>query len=170
MFKTIRQFFKVRDYESLSDCYGALAKTYSEYHDNEGVIISVTIEVMDKSRARTVSQNSLYWMWVTKIADKLGNNKDEQHTELKRNHLAKIYVRDDSQFAEMSLSLRKYREVATQAEYELLAKGVARLMSTTRATVTQMTEYLKDIDRFYFAQGLVLPKPSDYNWIIGERD
>ena len=170
MSKTIRQSFRIDDYDTLSECYGSLAKTYSEHHEDKSTIISVSIDVMDKDKARTVAQNSLYWMWVTRIANKLGNNKAEQHDELKRNHLAKIYVRDNPEFAEMSLALRKYREVATQAEYEPLAKGVAHLMSTTKATVTQMTEFLKDIDRYYYAQGLVLPRPSDYDWIIGESE
>ena len=75
---------------------------------------------------------------------------------------------DDREFAEMVLSLQEYRKHSTQAEYEPLAAGVAQLMSTTKATVTQMSSYLDAIDTYYYSKGYALPKPDDYQWIRGE--
>lgn len=169
MFKTIRKSFRLIGLEELSDCYSALTEIYQQYRENKDLVIAVTIDVMDRDKARTVAQNSLYWMWVTIIAEATGLSKDDQHTDLKRNHLARIYARDDPEFAEMALSLRMYKRLATPEEYAPLARGVAALMSTTKATTRQMTEYLNDIDKYYYAQGLVLPKPDDYMWIMGDE-
>ena len=170
MFKTIRQSFRLVGFEQLSACYQSLATAYKEHESNKDVVIAVSIEVMEKDKSRTVAQNSLYWLWVTIISSTWGMDKGDQHTQLKRNHLAKIYVRDDLEFAEMALSLKSYKQTATAAEFEPIANGVAQLMSTTKATTKQMTEYLGDIDKFCYSQGLTLPKPDDYQWIMGDTE
>ncbi|WP_227430424.1 hypothetical protein [Psychrobacter sp. I-STPA6b] len=169
MFQTIRKFFRLTNLDVLSNCYAQIAELYQQHHDNPDLVVAVTIEVMQKDKARTLAQNSLYWAWVTAIGNKLGLSKEEQHTQLKRKHLAKIFIRDDRQFAEMITALNQYKEIATPQEYEPLAKGVATLMSTTKATTKQMGEYLKDIDMFCYSENIPLPpKPDDYNWITGE--
>ena len=71
-------------------------------------------------------------------------------------------------FAEMMLSVDEYRSQASKSEFAVLAKGVSSLMSTTKASVKQMSEYMDAIDKYYYAQGYALPKPDDYMWIRGE--
>lgn len=168
MAKTIRASFKLTDnVEVLSNCYAKIAELYQAYSSNPDLHVGVTVEVMDKDKARTSAQNALYWSWVTIVGNDSGLSKDEQHAQFKRNHLARIYLRDDPQFAEMVAAMSEYKKHATQAEYERMSQGVSRLMSTTKATTKQMSEYLDDIDKFYTAKGLSLPKPDDYQWIIG---
>ena len=52
-------------------------------------------------------------------------------------------------------------------EYDNFAIGVARLLSKTKASVSEMTEYLNDIERFYFSKGLALPVPAELAWCKG---
>ena len=166
MAKTIRQTFNLCNQQVLSNCYSFIAEHYQQQDDSKR--LTATIELMNKNKARSLAQNRLYWEWVGYLSDKIGNTKDEQHTLMKRKHLTPIFMADDREFAEMVLSLQEYRKHATQAEYEPLAAGVAQLMSTTKATVTQMSSYLDAIDKYYYSKGYALPKPEDYMWIRGE--
>ncbi|WP_131667404.1 hypothetical protein [Psychrobacter pygoscelis] len=171
MAKPIRRCFKLTgNVDVLSNCYATIAELYQTYHSDTNLHVGVTVEVMDKDKARTVAQNALYWQWVTIVGNDSGLSKDEQHAQFKRNHLAKIYHRDNPEFGEMVAAMNAYKQHATQAEYEQMAQGVARLMSTTKATTKQMSEYLDDIDKFYTAKGLSLPKPDDYQWILGRAN
>lgn len=168
MAKTIRASFKLTDnVDVLSNCYAKIAELYQAYSSNTELHLGVTVEVMDKDKARTSAQNALYWSWVTIVGNDSGLSKEEQHAQFKRNHLGKIYLRDDPEFSGMVVAMNEYRKHATAQEYERMAKSVASLMSTTKATTKQMSEYLDDIDKFYTAKGLSLPKPDDYQWIIG---
>ena len=41
----------------------------------------------------------------------------------------------------------------------------ASLLSITKTTKEEMSEYLNDIEVFYYAKGVVLPVPSDLSWV-----
>ena len=67
----------------------------------------------------------------------------------------------------MAQSVGNLRNIIDGVEYENIAQGVAKLMSTTKATVKQMSEYLTDIDAFCQRQQIKLPIPSEYEWVLG---
>lgn len=161
------QSFKLINQEILSNCYSFIAELYAKNQDKDKSL-NVTVELADKDKARSLAQNRLYWQWVKIIADYTGLSKDEQHTELKYKHLARIYNRDYPDVAEVLNKVRECKGQVPTSVYHELTMGVASLLSTTRATTKQMTEYLDDIDKFYYGQGLPLPKPDDYQWIMGE--
>lgn len=132
--------------------------------------VVVTVELLTDDELRTLDQNSLYWLWLTAISNHFGNSKDEQHKIFKRKFLSVIYVRDDREFADMAQSVGNLRNIIDGVEYENIAQGVAKLMSTTKATVKQMSEYLTDIDAFCQRQQIKLPIPSEYEWVLGGND
>lgn len=166
-FKTIRNVFRVISLEVFTNLCAYVMSMFQAHKDNQEVETIVTVEVISKDRARSVAQNALYWKWVTIIAGKDGNTKEQQHTILKRAHLVKIYQRDDLETAETVIALNEAKAVLSFQEYERLAQGVARLFSTTKASTKQMGEYLHEIYHFYNAKGLWLPQPDDYQWIRG---
>lgn len=166
-FKTIRNVFRVVSLDIFTNLCAYVMSMYQAHKDNHEVETIVTVEVISKERARSVAQNSLYWKWVTIIAGKDGNTKEQQHTILKRAHLVRIYQRDDLETAETVIALNEAKKHLSVQEYEQLAQGVARLFSTTKASTKQMGEYLNEIYHFYNAQGLWLPQPDDYHWIRG---
>ena len=108
-----------------------------------------------------------YWLWVQVIADKEGNDKDTQHAMLKRNFLAKILCRSNAELVPVFESVKNCEQYMGVTEYDNFAIGVARLLSTTKASVSEMTEYLNDIEQFYYGKGLVLPVPSELIWCRG---
>lgn len=167
-FKTIRKVFRVISLDIFTNLCAYVMSMYQAHKENREVETIVTVEVINKDRARSVAQNSLYWKWVTIIGGKDGNTKEQQHTILKRAHLVRIYQRDDLETAETVLVLNEAKKHLSAQEYERLAQGVARLFSTTKASTKQMGEYLDEIYHFYNAQGLFLPQPSDYQWIKGD--
>ena len=132
--------------------------------------VVVTVELLTDDELRTLDQNSLYWLWLTAIGNHFGNAKDEQHKIFKRKFLSVIYVRDDREFASMAESVGNLRNIIDGVEYENIAQGVAKLMSTTKATVKQMSEYLTDIDAFCQRQQIKLPIPSEYEWVLRGSD
>lgn len=125
----------------------------------------VSVIVTDKSETRTQAQNRLYWQWITVIANHLGNDKDYQHIYFKRYLLAKIYARDDGEFALMASSIKNCQGKIPYAQYEAMANGVAKQISTTTATTAQFMEYLNDIEKWAYAKAIYLPIPDDLRWV-----
>ena len=52
-------------------------------------------------------------------------------------------------------------------EYNNFALQVASLLSITKTTKEEMSEYLNDIEQFCYGKGLVLPVPSELIWCRG---
>jgi hypothetical protein len=119
---------------------------------------------------RSVSQNSLYWMWVTVVSNEIGLTKEEVHEDLKKRMLVPIYERDEPGYCEMVNSLRKLYTEGFREESKELHKQIVRLTSTTSATVKQFAEYLTEIERDMVGRGIFLPHPEDrYYEAIGTK-
>lgn len=168
MSKTIRQTFNLCSQQVLSNCYSFIAEHYQQQEGN--LKLMATVELIDGDKARSLSQNALYWSWVGYLSDKLGDTKDDLHARHKWRFLRPIFVRDNREFAEMMLSVDEYQAHATKEEFAVMAKGISRLISTTKATSKQMAEFMKNMDMFYYSEGYALPKPDDYAWITGAND
>ena len=113
---------------------------------------------------RSTATNRLYWLWVTQAANEWGDTKEGVHYDLKRRFLLKIYYRDSNSFAGMCDSIKALQDLDLD-HYDKIAAEVVGLVSTTKATDKQMSEYLDDIYRFCYAQGLFLLIPDDLTWV-----
>ena len=107
----------------------------SFFRDNpkaEKAVISVKEDVMTRSQR----QSKLYFMWVGILAEETGYTKDAMHDILRDKFLG-------------------YRTVKTKD------KVIEVLRSTTELSVTDMKDYLTEIDMFAIDFGMMLPRPSD---------
>jgi len=117
--------------------------------------------VREHKKKREVIQNSLYWLWLTIIANELGMTKECVHYDLKHRILCRIYERDDIGYAEMIRSIRTVRKSGFFQEYKALVENIVNLTSTTTATVQQFAEYLTEIERDMIDKGISLPHKED---------
>jgi hypothetical protein len=46
-----------------------------------------TVEITERRIKRTISQNGLYWLWLTCISHETGNDKDDLHSYFKQKYL-----------------------------------------------------------------------------------
>lgn len=119
-------------------------------------------EIMTGSKDRIAdAQRRLYWAWLTdmsktKVEAVSGRTKEEYHWEMKERFLIPIFVRDDSEFAEMySLYSRLTIGVSLWEKQAIKGKFLGDL-SITDACKEQATEYLRDIESFCWTNGIEL--------------
>ena len=112
-------------------------------------------------KKREVIQNSLYWRWIGFAANELGMTKEDLHLDLKRRLLVPIYERDDPDFCEMLLSLRKLYAKGYRDDSKFIFKQMIGILSTTKATVKQFAEYLREFERDMAGKGIALPHKED---------
>jgi hypothetical protein len=100
---------------------------------------SYSVEVTEKKVKRTMSQNSLYWLWLTCIEFETGNNRDDLHDLFKDKYLNPIH-------------------------FDLF--GERRIKrSTTGLDTQQFTDYLNQIQIFASTElSITLPDPEDKKW------
>ncbi|HCH27003.1 MAG TPA: hypothetical protein DEV38_07480 [Psychrobacter sp.] len=151
-------YFRLVNDEVRDNCVKAL---FMAQQSSEEVL---EVVIQPESRKRSLATNRLYWMWVTQAANEWGDTKDGVHHNFKRRFLLKIYYRDDTQFAAMCDSIKALETLDSQ-KYRDISGEVINLTSTTKATDKQMGEYLDDIYRFCYAQGLFLLIPDDLAWV-----
>lgn len=120
------------------------------------------VTITDHKDIRSGAQNSLYWVWVTRLAGEWGMTKDEVHKMLKGKFLVRIYERDDPEGFGMSVqALRKLWKAGFKEDAQHLMDQIVDLTSTTSASVEQFTEYLDDIDKDALSKGVYLDRPED---------
>lgn len=146
--------WKIDSHERLNDCLITLEVNALQ---DPPLMISVKPWKSD----RTLSQNALYWLWVTEIGKEMGLDKDEVHTMLKGKLLVSILKRDDPDYMAMILSVEKVQQAELFKEARLLKKKIVALTSTTALNVKQMTEYLEDVEMFAAEHNIGLPFPED---------
>lgn len=90
---------------------------------------------------RSISQNSLYWLWLACICSETGSDKDQVHDELRKMYLPKIEV------------------------IGLFGEVNEKPVSTSKLTTQQFKEYLDKIQAFAGSElGIILPLPEDKLW------
>lgn len=151
-------YFRLVNNEVRDNCVKALFMAQQSSEDTLEVIIQ------PENRKRSLATNRLYWLWITQAADEWGDVKDGVHYYFKRRFLLKIYYRDSNSFAAMCDSIKALQDLDLD-HYDKIAAEVVGLVSTTKATDKQMSEYLDDIYRFCYAQGLFLLIPDDLVWV-----
>jgi len=95
------------------------------------------VDVKPYKKNRSLSQNKLYWKWITCIGDSIGYERDELHAIMADKFLPDEIV-------------------------EYGGKQIKKDKSTSRLNTKEFTVYLEHIDKFAAAElGIVLPSPSD---------
>ena len=94
------------------------------------------IDITPYRERRSVSQNSLYWLYLGCIEEETGNDRYDLHDFFKR----------------------KYLRVG---ESVLCGEEVVKTISTSKLDTKQFTEYLRKIASFSAQEGIILPDPSD---------
>lgn len=117
--------------------------------------------------SRSVQQNALYWLWVTIIAEECGETKEDTHSFNKKRFAVPIFTRDDPDG--YGLMISQVMAVPDELSQNVLLDQVANLTSTTKFTITQMREFLTDVDRFAITIGVLLPIPKHLNLMIKDH-
>lgn len=103
-----------------------------------------TVEIKLRRQPRSVSQNRLYWMWVTCIVDETTGDKS------------------------LIPALHKYLRQCFLGvtEYDILdGRQVTITRSTKELNTKEMSDYLERIQQFAASElGIVLPNPQDLQW------
>ncbi len=98
-----------------------------------------TVKIVRKTAPRTISQNSLMWMWFKCMEEATGQLKDDFHDYYKAKFLS--------------------RQVAVGGRW------VTVVGSTTKLNTLQMTDYLEKIKADAATEfGITLPLPTDRNY------
>lgn len=110
---------------------------YARQHlqDFEGKKIYVTVET--KSSRRTLSQNSLMWMWFEIISKHTGHTSEEIHVIVKGLYCPK-------------------KEVTLKDKRYFIPRGTSDLSSV------EMTELMMRVQSMAGDLGITLPSPDDY--------
>jgi hypothetical protein len=99
-----------------------------------------SVEIKQKREIRTVSQNALYWLWLTCIMAEPGNDKDYLHI-----FFGKKYLPQNSRV--------------------IYGETVNITVSTTSLDTAQFAHYLERIQQFANSElGIVLPNPEDLHF------
>lgn len=154
------QSFRLINADIAENCFKAIHDAVAETIDTKHNVV-VTIGI-DDDKARSLAQNRIYWLWIGQLEKQTGQ---DLHLYFKRLFLSKIYAKDDGDFAQMAQSIASCQELLDNWQYEQLATGVIKQISTTKASVKQMSEYLNKIEIWAFGQGLTLSVPSDLGWV-----
>ena len=108
-----------------------------------------TVEVIEKKSTRTISQNALYWLWVSCISFETGNDKDDLHEYFKRKFITPREIR--------------------------LMGDLFETYSTTNLNTLEFKHFLDGVQIFASSElGITLPNPEDnywrefYNYYIGK--
>lgn len=98
-----------------------------------------TVEVLEKKATRTISQNSLMWLWLTCIEFETGNDRNELHDIFKKKWLQ-------------------------PKSTHLYGEQIERY-TTTDLNTTEFKYYLDKIQTFASSElGIRLPDPEDHYW------
>jgi hypothetical protein len=98
-----------------------------------------TVETLEKRPGRSISQNSLMWLWLTCIEQETGTNRDELHDFFKRKFIL-------------------------PEEVEIFGEKILRWTTTDKDTL-QFKQYLDKIQIFSNTElSIILPNPEDKYW------
>lgn len=121
------------------------------------------VRVYEHKETRSVAQNKLMWRWLTHIAGggEIFSTKEDCHEYYKETFLVHIFERDDPEYAAMIDAVRSVHKAGMKMEAVSLKKKIVKLTSTTDANVSQMTEYLKEIENDCNNRLIELPRRED---------
>ena len=113
--------------------------------------------------SRSSQQNALYWKWLTELSltdinEHAGHEKEWWHDEFKVRYAVPILERDEGiDFSE----IRSLYLSATPSQKMRLKKLLADSIHTPDLNVSQMSEYMDEINRWATGQGILLTQPEE---------
>jgi hypothetical protein len=113
---------------------------FKKYVSGINGIVSLTVK--KRRKIRTTPQNSLYWLWVTEIANYCGYEPEEMHDTFKTMFNSEI------------------KTIPNKSSGEIKEIKVTR--STTVLNIVEFIEYMERIERYAAELGITLPQPEDY--------
>ena len=133
---------------------------------NDGKPLVVTIK--PETKDRTKDQNRLYWLQLHFVEKQTGQDADSLHEIVKAKFVTKILMRDRDGFAEMVEAIRHLKAIGSK-EYESIAAGVYKLISTTILDTKQFTDYLKLVEAYMLSElGIMVPVPDDLKYLLNQ--
>lgn len=112
---------------------------------------------INAGKARSKQQNRLAWRWFTDITEQLGENPEYWRGYCKLHFGVPIRRRESEAFRQV------YDEHIKPFPYELKIKLMCEPISipvTSDFKVSEMTEYLNEIQKHFAEQGVVLTDPD----------
>lgn len=98
------------------------------------------VSIKKKRWKRSISQNNLYWLWLTCIEQETGNDKDDLHDYFRMKFLG-------------------------AEELDVFGERLVRIVSTTKKDTLQFKQYLDKIQLFALLElKITLPNPDDKYW------
>ena len=108
----------------------------------------------------------MYWLQLHFVEKQTGQDADSLHEIVKGKFVTKILMRDREGFAEMVEAIRHLKAIGSK-EYESIAAGVYKLISTTILDTKQFTDYLKLVEAYMLSElGIMVPVPDDLKYLI----
>ena len=115
--------------------------------------------VRDSKLSLSTVQRNAYWMWVDIVSVTHGESKEEVYLRHKREHLIKIFRRDNPDFEAMFEPLNiLYKHDREKALF--LRDQIVKLTSISEASVKQMSEFMENVQRTEAEKGCSLPDPD----------
>lgn len=157
------QSFRLVSAQIAQNCFAAIEQAVADTLGTpHKVIVSIGI---DDDKARSLAQNRLYWQWLHELETQTGHDDEWWHCHFKRLFLARIYARDDGEFAQMAESIKRCQGIINDTLYENIATSVIKNISTTKANTKQFAEYLTKIELWAMANGFRLTTPQELEWV-----
>ena len=155
--------FTIKDHSDIGKTINYLHTNYSQAI-NEGK--PLVVEIRPETKDRSKDQNRLYWLQLHFVEKQTGQDADSLHEIVKGKFVTKILMRDREGFAEMVEAIRHLKAIGSK-EYESIAAGVYKLISTTILDTKQFTDYLKLVEAHFLAElGIMVPVPDDLKYAL----
>lgn len=123
------------------------------------------IKIGPHTKARSLAQNRLSFLWYGEIGAYMGIVADEARCRCKLKFGVPIMVAEDEFFA------RTWQQLVEKHGRTFLLDLMELVPVTSLMTVAQMSQYLTDIDFYFGSQGLDLTHPEDlYPLAMGQYD
>lgn len=160
------QTFVIKSFSDVQRVYAYLGQHHGAAA-GDGKPLVVRVDQRDEQRSH--AQNRLMWLWFGQIEKSTGQHKDSVHTEMKKRFLIRLMRDGDADFNAMCESIAALKQTEPE-QYEAIGRGVIHLVSTTRLSTKQFTEYLNQIEAFALAKlGIQLFVPEDLMWVMESR-
>lgn len=155
--------FTIKDHSDIGKTINYLHNNYTQANFEGKPLV---VKIAPQTKNRTNDQNSLYWLQLKFVEEQTGQDADSIHEIVKNKYVTKILMRDREGFAEMVEAIRHLKAIGSD-EYESIAEGVYRLISTTILDTKQFTDYLRLVEAHMLSElGIMVPVPDDLKYVL----
>ena len=152
--------------KSFDDVGRAIAYMHRHHADALSDGKPLVVRIDQKQEDRSKAQNRLYWLQLHFVEKQTGQDADSLHEIVKAKFVTKILMRDRDGFADMVEAIRHLKAIGSK-EYESIAAGVYKLISTTILDTKQFTDYLKLVEAYMLSElGIMVPVPDDLKYLL----